>query len=629
MARSLDRSYCYPRTIAMGLPSNVAYAPKTTRKRTALRRTLQALLAVACISPLGLNSSAYAQLKTGRDVARDYYPQTSSVQVPRPATNPLRAVNQKEAAKTFSRKPSSLESIAEDPVADDLPKLVRPTQSTSLPQALATSSKNGKAVVTEVAPTRFDSLPKITDSKRLSDPVVGADLPEPAIALAAHQTATKQYPVHSGSVIKRVTPARVVSDVVIPNQSSTSNEQVPSLSGDSGSQSAGLSEFETASGFEGYAVGEPMDDSLGYGNPGHRGTCGDPSCTECGPGYPTLNIRIGFPPLLRCDRITARVEAATFWPSSQNLPSLIRTAEVGVPDSRDLFGGTRNLDQSVQGLRGEFGLRYGSGDCNMLQFRFFDAGAQSLTFDSPRTTESSIVRPYQDGSQTPLVQDSVSIKEPGISNGSALAHAYSDVQGGDILFRHHWMQNCDSTVDWLVGYQNASLTDSIDVHTTTIPTGSTTLLELRDRFRSENRFHGATLGLSRMVYSPRWSLGSMFKLGLGDMQRDVTISGFQKVGDAPASSNGLLARSPANGFYSSNTFVVSPEVNVTLGYRLTQNLEATVGYDYLGLPKVARAGEQIDTVSDLDSANPTRPRFLLQESNFSLHSLNYGLQYRY
>ena len=121
----------------------------------------------------------------------------------------------------------------------------------------------------------------------------------------------------------------------------------------------------------------------------------------------------------------------------------------------------------------------------------------------------------------------------------------------------------------------------------------------------------------------------MFKLGMGDLQRDVTISGFQKVGSAPATTNGLLARSPANGFYSTNTFVFSPEVNVTLGYRLTQNLEATVGYTYLGLPKVARAGQQIDIVSDLESANPTRPRFTLQESNFSLHSLNYGLQYRY
>jgi hypothetical protein len=121
----------------------------------------------------------------------------------------------------------------------------------------------------------------------------------------------------------------------------------------------------------------------------------------------------------------------------------------------------------------------------------------------------------------------------------------------------------------------------------------------------------------------------MFKLGLGNMERNVTISGFQQVNNAVPTTNGLLARSTNNGTYNSETFVVSPEANVTLGYRLTQNLEATVGYNYLGLPKVARAGEQIDTVANLDSTNPARPAFTLQESNYSLHSLNYGLQYRY
>jgi hypothetical protein len=459
-----------------------------------------------------------------------------------------------------------------------------------------------RPVVTEVTQAKLET-PSQAHSK--SD----SGSPPSSIALASHSAATRQVPANAENVIKRVTPARVVSDqtvAVAPLETSTVID--PHYVDDSS---------------EGYVVDDPM------GDPSIHSTCGDPACSECGPGYPTLNIRIGIPPLFRCDRITARLEAATFFPSSQSFPALVRTAEIGVPGSTDLFGGTENLDQSVQGIRGEFGWLFGIAHCNTLQFRFFDAGAQSLTFDSPTSSATSIVRPYQDGSVNPIVQDSVSIREPGISNGSVLAHAFSEVQGGDVLFKRQWLQNCDSTTDWLVGYQTARLTDSIDVHSTTIPIGSTTLLELRDQFRTVNQFQGATFGLSRMVYSPRWSLGSMFKLGLGDMQRDVTIAGFQKVGSAAASNNGLLARSPASGVYSSNTFVVSPEVNVTLGYRLTQNLEATLGYTYLGLPKVARAGEQIDTVADLDSANPTRPRFTLQESNFSLHSLNYGLQYRY
>jgi hypothetical protein len=586
--------------------------------KLAIRRCVRALLAMACIAPVCSSSIALAQLKTGRDAPREYYPTKFSAEVPRPSKPSSQVPSKANIRQVKSSAAKSLESISDDPPAEDLPQLAGSHQADSLPKILAgqvtaespdqSSARTNKPVVLEVLPARFES-PQSTNSTSSNR----------AIALAAHQAATRQIPSNSSNVIKRVTPSRVVSDQVIIE---------PQIqSGLASSHEDESSTYHADSLDGGTLVEDPAYEP--YELVGDRGNCGDPHCTECGPSYPTLNIRIGFPPLLRCDRITARLEAATFWPTSQTLPGLVRTAEIGVPGSTDLFGGSQNLDQSVQGIRGEFGYRFGFSNCNTLQFRFFDAGAQSLTFDSPRSTVTSIVRPYQDGASNPIVQDSVSIKEPGISDGSVLAHAYSDVQGGDILLKRLWFKNCDASTEWLVGYQSTRINDAIDVHSTTVPIGSTNVLELRDQFRSVNQFNGATFGLSRMVYSPRWSLGSMFKLGLGDLQRDVTISGFQKVGSAPASTNGLLARSPANGFYSTNTFVFSPEVNVTLGYRLTQNLEATLGYTYLGLPKVARAGQQIDTVSDLDSASPTRPRFTLQESNFSLHSLNYGLQYRY
>ena len=437
----------------------------------------------------------------------------------------------------------------------------------------------------------------------------------------------------SGYAIKRVTPVRAAGPVHSAGSAHSSG---------SGHSSGSARTVGAGSGVDATLVGsrvvesqiiegdvvEPMvqggyvEDGVVVEDPTYA--CGD---GECGPGYPTMNIEIAFQPLFGMDRFSARVEAATFWGSSQGVPSLVRSDEIGVPGSVDYFGGTQDWNQSVQGIRGEFGWRFGAVMCDTLQFRFFDAGAQSLTFDSPVSGVPSIVRPYQ--TPVPLAQSAVSVKEPGISNGAVLAHGTSDIYGGDLLFRRIWSQSCDTKTEWLAGYQQARLNDSIDVHSTTFPIGTTNRLELRDQFRTNNAFHGAALGVSRMVTSPRWSLQGMFKLGLGNMERTVTISGFQRVNDAVPTTNGLLARGTNNGLYQTNTFVVSPEANVTLGYRLTHNLEATVGYNYLGLPKVARAGEQIDTVSNLDNVNPARPAFSLQESNYSLHSLNYGLQYRY
>jgi hypothetical protein len=370
-----------------------------------------------------------------------------------------------------------------------------------------------------------------------------------------------------------------------------------------------------------------------------------PSCEQCGmasPGcgcgsIPTLNIQLSFPYLHHLQRVSARIEAATFWQTDQNIPGLIRTGAIGTAGSSDLFGGTNGMDETVQGWRGEIGWTFGQSQCNTIQLRFFDPSSQSLTFDSNTANSPSIVRPYLD--PVTNTQQSISVLEPGVSTGSSLSTASSDVFGGDLLLRRVMRRSHAGHTELMVGYQTARLTDNIDVHTRTAAIPSLNLLELRDQFHTENQFNGASLGISRSTYGPSWSLSGMFKLGLGNLERNVTISGFQSItvpSNPPATStstNGLLARSTNSGSYNSDTFIVSPEVNVTLGYRLTRNLEATVGYNYLGIPKVVRAADQIDPnlASNLSNplSGPARPSFTLTEDNFSLHSLNYGLQYRY
>ena len=275
--------------------------PITTPKkqlRKTIRRGIQALLAVACISPMCLDSLAHAQLRTGRDAPRDYYPQNSSAQVPRPSTNPLRSPSESKIRKTNSMAPRTLEAISEDPPAQDLPQLADPDLAQPLPVVLASKTTNNPPVVTEVAPARFESpRPSAQSSSNR------------AVSLAAHQAATRQQPAYAGNVIKRVTPTRVVSD------QSTSAQEIPY-------QSNVVDPIEPMDAIESqdqvYSDGYVVDDPTIHS--GNNTSCGDPACTQCEPGYPTLNIRIGFPPLLRCDQLSARVEAATFWPSSQTLP---------------------------------------------------------------------------------------------------------------------------------------------------------------------------------------------------------------------------------------------------------------------------------------------------------------------
>lgn len=379
--------------------------------------------------------------------------------------------------------------------------------------------------------------------------------------------------------------------------------------------------------------GVVVDDGTSFAACGTCG-CGDGSC-GCGES-PHINIRLAFPFAHVFQHVSARMEGATFWGTDATLPALVRTATVGTAGSSDLFGGTVPMDETVQGYRGEIGWRFGRDVCTSMQLRFWDADAQSLTFNSAGSSLTSIVRPYFDpvGNQ----QDSISIREAGTSSGDVLAHASSDVAGGDLLLKQLVHRSCYGKVEFLAGYQTASLSESIAVDSTTVSVQTGDVLFLQDRFDANNRFHGGVLGLSAITYTPCWSLSGMFKLGMGNMDRYVGIDGFQQITVGPptvtdSTDQGLLARATNMGTYQFDTFVVSPEVNVTVGYRLTRNLEATVGYNYLLLPKVARAADQIDPQLASNLSDPltgaARPSFTFTESDFNLHSLSYGLQYRY
>ncbi len=359
-------------------------------------------------------------------------------------------------------------------------------------------------------------------------------------------------------------------------------------------------------------------------------TDGDCSCD----GIPHINIKLAFPFAQAFEHLSVRMEAAHFWRDNQNVPALVRTGTGA--GTNDLFGGTVVPENQSQGYRGEFAWRFNHDSCTSVQVRFFDAGVQSLTFDS-RTAGAipNIVLPYNNPPVSP--PGPIVIRNTPAVTGDVLAHTTSDLFGGDVLLKQIAYRSCNSKLDVLFGYQTASLTESVYINSSNAV--GVNSLELRDRFDTNSRFHAGVIGLSGVAYAPRWSLSGVTKLGMGNMNRYVGIDGDQTiaVGPPPVASasqdQGLHARATNMGTYEVDTFVVSPEVNVTFGFRLTRRLEATVGYDYLLLPKVARAADQFDRGLFVNLNNPLtgdpRPNFVLTESDLGVHSLNYGLQYRY
>ncbi|MCU0715444.1 MAG: BBP7 family outer membrane beta-barrel protein [Pirellula sp.] len=454
---------------------------------------------------------------------------------------------------------------------------------------------------------------------------------------------------------RSVEPVRVASRSVSTQRTASAPTRVGSTSGDRGAvEQAACKNCQSHGAVHSdhtieMAHEEPVQDEYSTLHQPDAYRFRTDACDSCGPGHVVHPLGL-LGSMLRFSQI--RVEAGTFWGDGQNLPSLVTTRRPandpatdglnGRPDTISLFGGREVLDDSTQGVRGEIGLFFDPCRTRGFMIRMFDASSNSESYNSASTGEPVVMRPFF--STADNAQSTIAVQYPGSTSGSIAASITSDVYGGDVLFRKTIHQDHAGRFEFLAGYQMMRLEESLSLVSsstaltnTPAPAGTVSILE--DHFATSNRFHGAAFGLNTHLREGCWSLGAMAKLGLGNVDREVRIRGasqFTVPGNPPStttSTNGLLARNTNEGLYDTNTFVVSPEVAVTLGYRFTRGLEATVSYSFLTLPKAARVGDQLDPQLASNLGNPptgaATPRFSLVESNYSLHSLSYGLQYRY
>jgi hypothetical protein len=345
-----------------------------------------------------------------------------------------------------------------------------------------------------------------------------------------------------------------------------------------------------------------------------------------------------------------RAEVASFWGSGQFLPILVTTSigqplppvdEAGVigdPDTRSLFGGSEVVSDGMAGIRYEVGLWLD--DCRSRGFlvRMFDSGDNEVNLQTDGTRQAVIARNFLAvGPPLPQEQSVVSIAYPNQTQGSISANLSSGTSGGDVLLRNVLTQDHLGHWDWLMGYQTARLSESLDlISSTTNLNAPNSILDLEDHFQVRSQFHGATFGFAGEAREGNWFLSGLFKLGLGNMERQVNISGSSRTtvgSDTSTQDQGLLARQTNNGTYTQDTFVVVPELDLHIGYRLTRRLDLMVGYTLLRLPKVGRVTGALDSQLASNLSDPlvgnVRPIFTPQESNFTLQSLNLGLQWAY
>jgi len=372
-------------------------------------------------------------------------------------------------------------------------------------------------------------------------------------------------------------------------------------------------------------------------------------------------------------RFWVSAEYLLWWIKGTPLPPLVTTGPaspitpspgaIGTPGTVVLFGGNDLDPGAFSGAR--FTAGFWLNDCQTkgIEGSYFFLGSRSNDF----TTSSSgapgspvLARPFFDVSSG--LSNSELDAFPGLAAGSKIVHSSSQLQGPEANLLCNLCCSCNDCcdpcapahgyrVDLISGLRYLDLKEKlrIDENSQIFPGATGTILDgadisAFDQFDTRNQFYGAQIGARAEVWRNRLFANITGKVALGVTQQTVDINGSTTItppaGPALVLPGDLLALSSNIGHYSRDQFSIVPEVDVNVGYQVTDKLRIFAGYTFLFWSGVERPGDAIDlrvnstrvpTASffGIAPSGPLAPLFSFHNSDFWAQGVNVGVQLRF
>ncbi|MCP4944621.1 MAG: BBP7 family outer membrane beta-barrel protein [Planctomycetaceae bacterium] len=351
------------------------------------------------------------------------------------------------------------------------------------------------------------------------------------------------------------------------------------------------------------------------------------------------------------DRWFATTELMLMWRKGDRLPPLVTTGpavdsdtagELGQPGTEILFGEERTLHELRAGGRFTLGAWLDDRECQALVGRYWFAGRESTHYQTDFNETPVIARPFLNVTPSSSTEDTLLIAFPALrENGRISVSGNSDVFGADISVHQFLYGKYGATVDLVYGYQYMRLDEDLSISSTStyVDTGGTvpagTITDVNDSFNAISEFHGAQLGFASRYRERCWSFNSLIKFGFGSLNRTAKRSGktSNTIGiDTDVTNTGLLVNDNNSGRTSDRTFGWIPELDVSIGYRITPKLDATFGYNLVAMTDAVRVSGTIDpdlavNTSSVSPNDPARPSPDMRYSTFYIQGIHFGLQY--
>ncbi len=401
---------------------------------------------------------------------------------------------------------------------------------------------------------------------------------------------------------------------------------------------------------------------------GSCGGCGSAGCSTCGE---LITGRAWRPCLTLCVPQNGwfSAEYLNWYQDGMDLPPLVTTHNGNpLPNQQDagvigrggqvIFGGNDVLTDSFDGFRLRGGVWLDKCHTWGIGGEYFQIGEETESFSRTSSGSTILARPFfninpADG---PARQDAELVAFPNVVAGTITSEATSQLRGAGIHLRRMFDcdQGCSSGLfcgcpghfctrqEVLVGYRYMDLEESLFEREILRGLDPAANFDIFDRFETRNQFNGVDLGWAYKKTRGYWTFDSLLRLAVGSTNQTVTINGgttISGVAGQPTESfvGGLRAQRTNIDTYEQDQFTVIPELNLNLGYQLTDHFRATVGYTFIYWSNVVRPGDHIDY--DINPAllppeqvpftGAERPGFEFDTTDYWAQGISIGGEFRW
>lgn len=328
------------------------------------------------------------------------------------------------------------------------------------------------------------------------------------------------------------------------------------------------------------------------------------SCDPCTPT--TLYAAVTKP----APRKWLRAESLLWFLDGRDTPPLVRVYDPGTPTNVVIQpnGNSEFGNPITSGLAPGFRFDYGHyfTDNVGVGARVWGLFGEDEDYSISAPAGSSvIVRPYFNTTRLGGPNfDALIVAGIGGASGGININSEFDMIATEVYGRLKFGATKDYRIDLLGGYSYFGIDDMLGISSTSVLAGEQ--FTFSDNYETENRFYGGQVGLETVINKGRWSLTSLTKVHLGNMNQRVAINGFSQSVLLPnppgpitntADQNGLYVQGQ-EGIYEEDVFTFVPEMNFRLGYSPRDQIHLTLGYTFAYWSSVALAGDQANPVVD-------------------------------